>query len=195
MWPHLPSSAWVRHSDLAPPRSGVLLVDCMLAGDDGVMSEREPGPVVTVRSQLNWRILSRPVGTGGGVSPDVADRGAAKVRRKQAIELSALTIARDSRGRDDLAARQLADRGAGRGSLPWREDYDLGIGRFMSTSWDFVTALCEVEPELQRIDGEALCELSLQPVDFQAVSGQRVCYRKPVVTVAGPFRVTLAHPE
>jgi hypothetical protein len=63
------------------------------------------------------------------------------------------------------------------------EDYDLGIGSFSSTSWDLLTTLHMVENDLEAIGGEALCELSLELVEYTTKQGRDVSYRKPVVKV------------
>ncbi|QIY97386.1 hypothetical protein HEP87_29655 [Streptomyces sp. S1D4-11] len=67
------------------------------------------------------------------------------------------------------------------------EGYDLGVGQYVSTSWDLAATLAEVKGEVARIGGEALCELSLELVEYATKKGREVCYRKPAVTVIGPF--------
>ncbi|MFD9280251.1 hypothetical protein ACFWD7_23600 [Streptomyces mirabilis] len=88
-----------------------------------------------------------------------------------------------------LAERKVSAR-SGRGPQPnvtvsfrLAEDYDLGIGKFTSTSWDFASVLHEIENDLDRVGGEALCTLSLELVQFTTSSGQNVEYRKPVIKV------------
>jgi hypothetical protein len=63
------------------------------------------------------------------------------------------------------------------------EDYDLGTGQFTSTSWDLLTSLHEVRNELDAVGGEALCELSLELVEYTTKKGRDVSYRKPVIKV------------
>ncbi|MEW2302591.1 hypothetical protein AB0958_21905 [Streptomyces sp. NPDC006655] len=67
------------------------------------------------------------------------------------------------------------------------DDYDLGVGQFTSTSWDLLISLADVENELSAIDGEALCELSLELVEYTTKKGRDVSYRKPVITVIEPW--------
>lgn len=67
------------------------------------------------------------------------------------------------------------------------EDYDIGIGKFTSTSWDLVAVLDEVKSDLERIGGEALCTLSLELVQFTTSAGTNVEYRKPAIKVIEPF--------
>lgn len=63
------------------------------------------------------------------------------------------------------------------------EDYDLGVGQFVSTSWDFLGSLPDVQNELDAVGGEALCELSLELVEYTTKKGRDVRYHKPVITV------------
>jgi hypothetical protein len=63
------------------------------------------------------------------------------------------------------------------------EDYDLGVGQFVSTSWDLLVSLADVENELVAVGGEALCELSLELVEYTTKKGRDVSYRKPVIKV------------
>ncbi|MEE1835774.1 recombination directionality factor [Streptomyces sp. SP17KL33] len=106
----------------------------------------------------------------------------------------AYSLLDEDRGEPCGCPRLMADRKAlarsGRGPAPnttvrfrLAEDYDLGVGKFVSTSWNLVEVLHEVEDELSDIEGEALCELSLELVQFTNAAGQNVEYRKPVITV------------
>ncbi|MDX2590972.1 hypothetical protein PV343_01360 [Streptomyces sp. WI03-4A] len=63
------------------------------------------------------------------------------------------------------------------------DDYDLGVGQFVSTSWDFLVSLHEVRNDLDAVGGEALCELSLELVEYTTKKGREVSYRKPVIKV------------
>jgi hypothetical protein len=67
------------------------------------------------------------------------------------------------------------------------EDYDLGVGQFVSTSWDLLTSLHEVRNELEAVGGEALCELSLELVEYVTAKGRRVSYRKPAISFIESF--------
>lgn len=88
-----------------------------------------------------------------------------------------------------LADRKGAARN-GRGPAPHTtvtfrlaEDYNLGLGSFTSTSWDLLTTLHEVRNDLDAVGGEALCELSLELVEYTTKKGREVSYRKPVIRV------------
>lgn len=87
----------------------------------------------------------------------------------------------------------LADRKAqsrnGRGpaphvSLTFRlaDDYDLGVAKFTSTSWDLLVSLHSVRNALDNIDGEALCSLSIELVEYTTKAGRDVRYFKPVIS-------------
>jgi hypothetical protein len=67
------------------------------------------------------------------------------------------------------------------------EDYELGVGQFVSTSWDLLTSLYEVQNDLDAVGGEALCELSLELVEYTTKKGIEVSYRKPVIKVLKSF--------
>ncbi|MCW2888170.1 MAG: hypothetical protein JWL58_5032 [Streptosporangiaceae bacterium] len=86
-----------------------------------------------------------------------------------------------------LAERKAAARSS-RGPAPHTsvtfrlaECYDLGLGTFSSTSWDFLPDLHNVRNELERIGGKVLCELSLELVKYTTEAGRNVEYRKPVI--------------
>jgi hypothetical protein len=74
-------------------------------------------------------------------------------------------------------------------SLTFRlaEDYDLGLGTFSSTMWTFLERMRQVCHDLERIGGEALCELSLEPFTFRPkggpMAGRKVEFRTPVIKV------------
>lgn len=63
------------------------------------------------------------------------------------------------------------------------EDYNLGVGQFVSTSWDLLVSLStDLTNELNEYDGEVLCELALELVEYTTKAGRFVSYRKPVIT-------------
>lgn len=72
------------------------------------------------------------------------------------------------------------------------DDLDLGTGQFVSTSWDFLVSLYEVRNELDRVGGEALCEMSLELVEYTTKKGREVSYRKPVIKVLKSFNDAIA---
>ncbi len=63
------------------------------------------------------------------------------------------------------------------------EDYDLGLFRFQTGSWMLAQVLHEVENALDKVDGEALCSLELELVEYTTKKGRDVSYRKPVIRV------------
>jgi hypothetical protein len=110
---------------------------------------------------------------------------------------------------DDLAGTPcgcpplLADRKAharsGRGPSPHTrvvfrlaDDYDLGVGSFQSTSFDLLMVLHEVRNDLDAIGEPALCELTLELVEYDTKAGRHVEYRKPVITVLKAYADAIA---
>ncbi|MGW0929578.1 recombination directionality factor [Streptomyces sp. NPDC002644] len=102
----------------------------------------------------------------------------------------------DVKGTECGCPRLMEDRKAfaksGRGPAPntsivfrLADDYHMGKFRFGSTSWKLaeVVATGELHDALERVGGEALCELSLELVEFTTKAGRDVSYRKPVVKV------------
>lgn len=63
------------------------------------------------------------------------------------------------------------------------EDYELGLFRFQTGSWTLAAVLHEIGNALDRMDGEALAELSLELVEYTTKKGRDVSYRKPVIKV------------
>ncbi|KIQ62416.1 hypothetical protein TR51_25595 [Kitasatospora griseola] len=83
---------------------------------------------------------------------------------------------------------------SGRGPQPYTflsfrlaEDYELGKFRFQSTSWKLAEVVDQYENALAQIKGEALCELSLELVEYETKTGRQVSYRKPVLKVIKPW--------
>lgn len=90
-----------------------------------------------------------------------------------------------------LADRKLAAR-EGRGPSPSisvtfriAAEPELGEFRFMSGSWQLAVQLSDLADALERVDGPAVCDLTLELVVYTTKAGRGVCYRKPVVTVLG----------
>ncbi|MBC9714350.1 hypothetical protein H9Y04_17455 [Streptomyces sp. TRM66268-LWL] len=69
---------------------------------------------------------------------------------------------------------------------------ELGMLRFRSSSWRFAETVDAFRAELAKVHGPALCELSVESVEFTAKNGRRVSYCKPVATVRGPWSLGLA---
>ncbi|MFF1487872.1 hypothetical protein ACIGZH_34775 [Streptomyces sp. NPDC058319] len=90
-----------------------------------------------------------------------------------------------------LADRRLAAR-EGRGpspsiSLTFRIAAEPALGefRFVSGSWQLAVQLADLADALERVDGPAVCDLTLELVVCTTKAGRSACYRKPVVTVLG----------
>ncbi|MEV7925296.1 hypothetical protein [Kitasatospora sp. NPDC088779] len=63
---------------------------------------------------------------------------------------------------------------------------DLGKGQLTSSSWELLKVLHELENALDKVDGPALVQLSLELVQFTTQTGVDVSFRKPVFKVLGP---------
>lgn len=61
----------------------------------------------------------------------------------------------------------------------------LGTFHFMTSSWQMAAQLSDLTDALERVDGPAVCDLTMELVVYTTKTGQGVCYRKPVVTVLG----------
>ncbi|MHB9759917.1 recombination directionality factor [Streptomyces sp. BYX5S] len=61
----------------------------------------------------------------------------------------------------------------------------LGEFHFTTSSWQLASQLSDLTDALERVDGPAVCDLTMELVVFTTKAGERVCYRKPVVTVLG----------
>ncbi|MER5862217.1 hypothetical protein [Kitasatospora sp. NPDC002040] len=75
------------------------------------------------------------------------------------------------------------------------DDYHLGLFRFQTGSWMLAQVLHEVENALDRIDGEALCSLELELVEYTTKKGRDVSYRKPVIRVLKSWNDAMADPK
>jgi hypothetical protein len=102
-------------------------------------------------------------------------------------------------GCPSLLADRKALAKAGRGPAPntkvefrLAEDYDLGLGQFVSTSWELVKVLHEIANDLDEVGDEALCELSLELVEYDHSTYGRVSYRKPVIKVIKAWSEAIA---
>ncbi len=74
------------------------------------------------------------------------------------------------------------------------EDYELGLFRLQTGSWKLAEVLHEVENSLDRIDGEALCSLELEHVEYTTKKGRDVSYRKPVIRVLKAWSDAISEP-
>ncbi|MFJ7250747.1 hypothetical protein ACIQWA_39750 [Kitasatospora sp. NPDC098652] len=75
------------------------------------------------------------------------------------------------------------------------EDYDLGVFKLQTGSWKLAEVLHEVENALSKIDGEALCSLELEHVEYTTKKGRDVSYRKPVIKVLKAWNEAIADPK
>ncbi|MEV7278116.1 hypothetical protein [Streptomyces sp. NPDC093111] len=74
------------------------------------------------------------------------------------------------------------------------EDYDLGIFKLQTGSWKLAEVLYQVEDALDKVNGEALCTLELELVEFTTKKGREVSYRKPVIRVLKSWNDAIAEP-
>ena len=65
--------------------------------------------------------------------------------------------------------------------------YELGAGKLIATAWSLAEVIHEVKDALDAVDGEALCRLELEHVQYTNKAGIDVSYRKPVITVLGSY--------
>ncbi|MDX2390199.1 hypothetical protein NJL88_08990 [Streptomyces sp. DK15] len=79
------------------------------------------------------------------------------------------------------------------------DDYDLGKFKFQSGSWGMAEVLHEYDNALSRVKGEALCELTLELVEFTIKKGKNkglaVSYYKPVIKVLKSYNAAIADAE
>lgn len=62
----------------------------------------------------------------------------------------------------------------------------LGMLRYRATAWSFAETLWEVKDQLDAVGGPALCNLSLELVEYESKKYGPVSYTKPVLEVRGP---------
>lgn len=70
--------------------------------------------------------------------------------------------------------------------------YELGAGKLIATAWSLAEVIHEVKDALDQVDGEALCTLELEHVQYTNKAGIDVSYRKPVITVLGSYSDAIA---
>jgi hypothetical protein len=75
------------------------------------------------------------------------------------------------------------------------QDEDLGLGKYTATAWSFAEDLPYTVKALSRIDGEALCVLRLEFVEYE-VNGEPRSFTKPVLDVVSSYQDAIsADPE
>jgi hypothetical protein len=65
--------------------------------------------------------------------------------------------------------------------------YDLGPGKLIATAWSLAEVIHEVKDALDQVDGEALCRLEIEHVEYDTKSGEHREFKKPVITVLGSY--------
>ncbi|MDH6108849.1 hypothetical protein P3T36_002980 [Kitasatospora sp. MAP12-15] len=75
------------------------------------------------------------------------------------------------------------------------DDTELGKFRFQTGSWSMAEVLHEYDAALSRIDGPALCELTLEHVEYETKKGRHVSYFKPVIRVIKSHSDAIADPR
>ncbi|ADE43473.1 hypothetical protein phiSA1p29 [Streptomyces phage phiSASD1] len=77
--------------------------------------------------------------------------------------------------------------------LPLRfpQDEGLGLGKYTATAWSFAEDLPYVMAQLSRIDGEALCALRLDHIEYEK-NGKPQSFTKPVLNVIGSYQDAIA---
>jgi hypothetical protein len=70
--------------------------------------------------------------------------------------------------------------------------YELGAGRLIATAWSLAEVIHQVKDALDAVEGEALCRLELEHVEYTNKAGIDVSYRKPVITVLGSYNDAVA---
>lgn len=69
--------------------------------------------------------------------------------------------------------------------------YELGMGRWIATSWQFAETVHEVKDALDDVDGEALVRLEIVQEEFE-LDGEIIKYKKPVMTILGSYSDAIA---
>lgn len=70
--------------------------------------------------------------------------------------------------------------------------YELGMGKWIGTSWQFAETVHKVKEALDAVNGEALCTLEIVQCEFTDPDGELVKYKKPVITVQGSYADAIA---
>ncbi|MEU3686968.1 hypothetical protein [Streptomyces narbonensis] len=69
---------------------------------------------------------------------------------------------------------------------------DLGTGKLIATAWSLAEVIHEVKSALDQVEGEALCSLELELVEYDSDKYGRVSYTKPVIKVLGSYNDAIA---
>ncbi|MFC9620254.1 hypothetical protein ACFTXM_09720 [Streptomyces sp. NPDC056930] len=70
--------------------------------------------------------------------------------------------------------------------------YELGVGRWIATAWQFAETVHELKDALDDVDGEALVRVEIVQEEFTTDDGELVKYKKPVMTVLGSYNDAIA---
>jgi hypothetical protein len=70
--------------------------------------------------------------------------------------------------------------------------YELGMGRWIATAWQFAETVHDVKDALDDVDGEALVRLEIEHREFTTDDGELVKYKVPVLTVLGAYADAIA---
>ncbi|AUG87296.1 hypothetical protein HOS59_gp32 [Streptomyces phage Rowa] len=70
--------------------------------------------------------------------------------------------------------------------------YELGMGRWIATSWQFAETVHDLKDALDDVDGEALCRLEIEHREFTNEDDELVKYKVPVITVLGSYNDAVA---
>jgi hypothetical protein len=65
--------------------------------------------------------------------------------------------------------------------------YELGTGKLIATAWSLAEVIHEVQEALDQVEGEALCRLEIEHVEYTTKDGEYREFRKPVITVLGSY--------
>jgi len=69
---------------------------------------------------------------------------------------------------------------------------ELGKGKLIATAWTLAEVIHEVKEALDAVDGPALCELSIELVEYVSEIHGPVSYKKPVIKVIGSYNDAIA---
>jgi hypothetical protein len=70
--------------------------------------------------------------------------------------------------------------------------YELGVGRWIATSWLFAEEVYKVKDALDQVDGDALCRLEIELIEYTKEDGEEVSFKKPKITVLGSYNDAIA---
>ena len=70
--------------------------------------------------------------------------------------------------------------------------YELGLGKWIATSWQFAETVHKIKDDLDDVQGEALVRLEIVQEEFTNSEGELITYKKPVMTVLGSYADAIA---